>query len=106
MASNQLAIVGNHAGHGPAELGHAGGNLGHLVRAVDLGIAGIGAQPVERPGLDLARREDQVHGWLSRAGGRAEARRAMPETRSGSAMWGKTKAPSKVILRAQFFDDQ
>jgi hypothetical protein len=29
---------------------------------VRLGIAGIGAQPVDRPSLDLARREDKVHG--------------------------------------------
>jgi hypothetical protein len=29
---------------------------------VHLGIAGIGAQPVDRPRLDLAWREDKVHG--------------------------------------------
>ena len=62
MARDQLAVVGNHAGHGPAELGHAGSNFGHLVVAMNLGIAGIGAQPGNRPGLYLARREDEVHG--------------------------------------------
>ena len=46
---------------GPAELGHAGGDLGHLIGAADLGIAGVGPQPVDRPSLDLARREDLVH---------------------------------------------
>lgn len=43
MPGDQLAIVGHHAGHGPAELGHAGGDPRHLIGAVDLGIAGIGA---------------------------------------------------------------
>ena len=62
MPGDQFAIVGHHAGHGPAELRHAGRELGHLIGAVDLGIAGIGPQSVERPSLDLARREDQVHG--------------------------------------------
>jgi hypothetical protein len=50
-----------------------------------LGIAGIGAQPVERPSLDLARREDEVHG-------------AVLEIR------GKMKTPARGILRAQIFD--
>ena len=62
MARDQFAIVGHHAGHGPAELGHAGGDLRHLLVAMDLGIAGIGAQPGNRPGFDLARREHEVHG--------------------------------------------
>ena len=62
VPGDQLAIVGHHAGHGPAELRHAGGDLRHLVLAVHLGIAGIGAQPVDRPRLDLAWREDKVHG--------------------------------------------
>jgi hypothetical protein len=38
---------------------------------VDLGIAGIGAQPVNRPSLDLARRKDQVH-WAALIWGRAD----------------------------------
>jgi len=61
MPGDQFTIVGHQARHGPAELGHAGRDLGDLVRAVDLGIARIGAQPVDRPGFNLARRKDQVH---------------------------------------------
>ena len=83
---DQFAIVGHHAGHGPAELRHAGSDLRHLVVAVHLGIAGIGAQPVDRPGLDLARREDEVHGV-------------------GLGMWRvRKKAPARGFLRALFFD--
>jgi len=75
MPSDQLAVVGHHAGNGPAELGHARGDLGDLVCAVDFGIAGIRAQPVNRPRLNLARREDEVHRGSShlRQGGRADA---------------------------------
>ena len=43
VARDQLAIVSHHAGHGPAKLGHAGSDLRHLIVAVHLGIAGIGA---------------------------------------------------------------
>ena len=32
--------------YGPDELGHAGGDLGDLIGAVDICVAGIGAQPV------------------------------------------------------------
>lgn len=80
MARDQLAVVGNHAGHGPAELGHAGSNFGHLVVAMNLGIAGIGAQPGNRPGLYLARREDEVHGMGLRMRGRKmkSAREGVP----------------------------
>ena len=42
-------------------LGH-GRDLRHLVVAMHLGKAGIGVQPGNRPSLDLARREDEVHG--------------------------------------------
>jgi hypothetical protein len=73
MPGDQLTIIGHHAGDGPAELGHAGGDLRHLVRAVNLGIAGVRTQPVERPSLYLARCKDQVHGMNSRAGGHADA---------------------------------
>lgn len=50
---------------------------------------GLGAQPGNRPGLNLAWREDEVHG-------------------TGLAMWGdgKRKAPASGILRAQLFGDQ
>ena len=68
LARDQLAVVGHHAGHGPAELRHAGGDLCHLVLPVHLGIARIGAQPVDRPGSNLARCEDEVHGRLSSVG--------------------------------------
>jgi hypothetical protein len=74
---------------------------------VDLGIAGIRAQPVNRPRFNLARRKDEVHGdsHLGQAG--------MPK-RTGevaSACFrirdvGKTKAPARAYLRALFFDDQ
>ena len=68
-------------------LGH-GRDLRHLVVAMHLGKAGIGVQPGNRPSLDLARREDEVHG-------------------AGLGMWGlKTKAPARGFLRALFFDDQ
>ena len=62
MPGDQLAIVGHHAGYGPAKLCHAGGDLGDLVRAVDLGIARIGAQPINWLGFNLAWRKHQVHG--------------------------------------------
>jgi len=47
---------------------HASCDLGHLVGAVDLGISDIGAQPVNRPSFDLARRKDQVHGAVLNLG--------------------------------------
>lgn len=62
MSRDQLAIIGNHAGHGLAELDHAGSDLRRLVVAVHLAISSIGPQPTNRPRLDLARREDKVHG--------------------------------------------
>jgi hypothetical protein len=38
VPGDQLAVVGHHAGHGPAELRHAGGDLRDLVVAVHLGV--------------------------------------------------------------------
>ncbi len=38
--------------HGSAEFGYAGGDPRYLVRVVRPGVTCIGAQPVERPGLD------------------------------------------------------
>ena len=71
LARDQLAVVGNHAGYGPVELRHAGCDLRHLVVAVQLGVSGVGAQPVDWPALDLARREGEVHGaGLWRGAGR------------------------------------
>src|SRR5690606_10644018 len=72
---DQFAVVGHHAGHGPTELGHAGSDLGHLVVAMRLGIAGIGAQPGNRPRLYLARREDEVHGMGLGMWGRVNEKR-------------------------------
>ena len=45
----------------PAELRHAGGDPGDLVRAMGLGVARIGAQAVERPGLDRFGGEAEGH---------------------------------------------
>ncbi len=50
---DQFAVVGHHAGHGPAELRHVDPNLRHLIGAVDLGIAGIGASRLMRTALSL-----------------------------------------------------
>jgi hypothetical protein len=37
----RLAVGGHQHRYGPTKLGHAGGNLGHLVGVVGLGVAGI-----------------------------------------------------------------
>jgi hypothetical protein len=87
MTGNQLAVVRHHAGHGPAELGHAGGDLGHLIGAVDLGIAGVGTQPVNRPGFDLARCKDQVHGAALICG------------RAGKPMRAAARASGRIGIR-------
>ena len=55
-------MLADHAGYGPAKLRHACGDLGHLVVAVNFGVVGVGPQPINRPRLDLAWREDKVHG--------------------------------------------
>jgi hypothetical protein len=107
VPSDQLAIVSHHAAHGPAKLRHAGGDLGHLIGAMDLGVAGIGAQPVERPSLDLDRCEDQVH-WAALIRGRADVPTHagnMASDRIGVRDVGETKTPARVILQAQFFND-
>jgi hypothetical protein len=61
MARDQLAVGGDEAGDGPAELGHAGGDPRHLVGVVGLGIAGIGAEAGQRPERDLARAQMHRH---------------------------------------------
>jgi hypothetical protein len=106
VPGDQFTIVGQQAGHGPAELCHAGSDLGHLVRAVDLGIASIGAEPVDRPSFNLARRKDQVNGVA--LSGRRTSRSALGDAsvRIGIRNVGKSKAPARGVLRAQFFDDQ
>ena len=57
----EIAAWSSSCWHGPAELGHAGGDLGHLIGAADLGIAGVRPQPVYRPSLDALRGENHVH---------------------------------------------
>jgi len=73
-------------------------DLRHLVVSMHLGIAGIGARPVDRLRLDLSRREDKVHvGGL--IWGRADMPSALPRvaaTEAASAMWRKQKRPSGV----------
>ena len=61
MPRDQLAVLGHKAGHRPAELGHAGGDLGDLIRAMGLGVAGIGLQARERPLLDTLQGEAEGH---------------------------------------------
>jgi hypothetical protein len=53
MVGNQLAVLAHEAGHGPAELGHAGGDLRDLLVPVLLGILPIGLQA--RSGQDSIR---------------------------------------------------
>lgn len=57
MPGNQLTIVGHYAGQGPTKLWHAAGDLGNLIGAVNRSVAGVGPQPINRPGLYLAGRE-------------------------------------------------
>ncbi len=61
MPRDQLTVLADEAGHGPAELRHAGGDLRHLVRAMRLGIAGIGLELGQRPHLDPIRGKTQRH---------------------------------------------
>ena len=35
-----------------------------MIFSVHLGVPGIGAEALDRPVFDLARRKDQVHGWV------------------------------------------
>ncbi len=101
MACDQLAIVGDHAGHCPAELGHARGDFCHLVVAMHLGIAGIGAQPGNRPGLNLARREDEVHevAFADGAERPGTCHRPAGPAAHGIRDVGKTKTPARVPER-------
>ena len=57
----EIAAWSSSCWHGPAEPGHAGGDLRHLIGAADLGIAGVRPQPVYRPSLDALRGENHVH---------------------------------------------
>ena len=93
--------------HGPAELRHASRDIGHLIGAVELGVAGIGPQPVERPSLDLARCKHQVHGAVLIWGRADVPMRAgnMASDRIEARDVGETKTPVRYLLRAQFLDD-
>ena len=61
MARNQLSISRDEAGNGPAELGHAGGDLRHLIGIVSLGVSGVGPKTGEGPMLDPVGQEGRVH---------------------------------------------
>jgi hypothetical protein len=71
MPRDQLPVGRDEAGDGPAEFGHAGGDLRHLIGVVGLGIPGIGAETGQGPMLDPARQEGHVHA-ASRLAFRAE----------------------------------
>ena len=67
VSGDQLAILGDKTRHRPAELGNAGGELGHLIVVMGLWIGGIGRQLGQRPGLDPLGGEAQRHeGRVSR----------------------------------------
>ncbi len=61
MASDQLPVGGHQHRHGPAELGHAGGDLHDLTGVVGLGVSGVGFQPGEWPMFNPARQQGRVH---------------------------------------------
>jgi hypothetical protein len=61
MARDQLTVVGNQARHGPAELGHARGDLRDLIRAMRLRVLRVGLEPGQRPHLDRVRGKAQGH---------------------------------------------
>jgi hypothetical protein len=61
VACDQLAVLGDEARHGPAELGHAGGDPGHLLGPVQLRVPGIGLQGRKRPVLDPLGGEGEGH---------------------------------------------
>jgi hypothetical protein len=61
MSGDQFPVLGHEAGHGPAELGHAGGELRNLIAAVYLRVLRVGLEPRERPRLDPLGREGEGH---------------------------------------------
>ncbi len=62
VARDQFAVLADEAGHGPTELGHAGGDLRDLVCAMRLRVLRVGLEARQRPGLDRVRGEAQRHG--------------------------------------------
>jgi hypothetical protein len=61
MACDQLAILGHKAGHGPAELGHAGRDLRDLIRTMGLRVLGVGLEPLKRQLLDALQGDAEEH---------------------------------------------
>ena len=68
VACDQLAVLGHKAGHRPAKLGHAGGDVRDLIGPLGHGVAGIGLQARERPMLDALRGEAKGHAGFPVAG--------------------------------------
>ena len=60
MPSDRLAIIGHHAGHGPAERRHTRGDPGDLTRAMHLRVLRVGTELVDRPTFDFARGKGEV----------------------------------------------
>lgn len=60
VASDQFAIGRHQHRHGPAELGHARGDLRYLIGVMGLGVAGVRLQPGERPMFDPARQQGRI----------------------------------------------
>ena len=96
VTRDQLAVLGHEAGHGPAELGHAGGELRDLVGAVHLRVLRVGLQALERPLLDPLRSEAQRHG------GRGSSVEWMPVA-SGLRMpvWTPRRVQQPPVLSGQ-----
>ena len=55
MASDQFPVGRDQHRDGPAELGHTGGDLGHLIGIVGLSVTGVKLQPGKGPMFDPAR---------------------------------------------------
>ena len=101
MARDQLAVVGNQARHGPAELRHASSDLRDLVRAMRLRVFCIGLELGQRPGLDRVRGKAQGHagrfasiGWTPDTGNQ-------PGLREGSS--GHRTRPVPRVCFVVFF---
>ena len=61
VARDQLAVLTDEAGHRPAELGHAGGDLRDLVGAMHLRVLRVGLEARQRPRLDPLGGEVEGH---------------------------------------------
>jgi hypothetical protein len=83
MASDQFPVGRDQHRDGPAELGHAGGNLGHLVGVMGLGFVGIRFQPGEGPKFDPV-------GWHHHRAGSANGVQMISVVRPGRYQLGKS----------------